>query len=313
MPPSPQSSATANEWSAPFAPLDPEPLHIELGSVARIIGPLLSLAIFVAALLQFRELNLRQVTAMLPGSVAFWAVFATWYLTAPFVDWVIFRRLWRIPLSGLLPLISKLIGNDLLMGYVGEVYFYDWARRRANLATSPFGAVKDVAILSAIAGNAATLAMVGVAWPFANLLPLGGHGHELAVSIAVVLASSGVVMAFRGRLFSLSRSELRFIFAAQLTRIAVATALSALLWHLVLPDVALSWWLLLATIRLLISRLPFLPNKDVVFAGLAVVLVGHDIAIAELLTMLAGVILLTHLVVGAGLLARHFALEGKHR
>jgi len=138
---------------------------------------------------------------------------------------------------------------------------------------------------------------------------LGGHGRELALSITVVLVSSAVVMLFRGRLFSLPRRELGAIFGIHLARIAVATGLSALLWHLVLPGVALSWWLLLATIRLLISRLPLLPNKDVVFAGLAVVLVGHQVAIAELLTMLAGIIMLTHLALGAGILAGHFVAQ----
>ena len=51
--------------------------------------------------------------------------------------------------------LKKLIGNELLLGYVGEVYFYDWARRHVKMEGSPFGAVKDVAILSALAGNLA--------------------------------------------------------------------------------------------------------------------------------------------------------------
>ena len=288
-------------------------MRLELGIFAKAFGPLLSIAIFITALLQFRSLDLAQLESALPVSATFWLVFAAGYLTAPLADWVIFRRLWGIPFSGVLPLVGKLIGNDLLMGYVGEVYFYDWARRRANLAASPFGAVKDVAILSAIAGNAATLAMVIAAWPFADVLPLGGHGHELAISIVVVLASSVVVMMFRGRLFSLPRPELRMIFGMQLTRIAITTALSALLWHIALPQVELGLWLLLATIRLLISRLPFLPNKDVVFAGLAVVLVGHELDIAALMAMLAGVILTTHLVIGTGILAGNFAQGQKAR
>ena len=311
MPASPRYTITAADWPVPSLPLDSEPLKFGLSTFARILGPLLSLAIFIAAAFQFRALDLHKVAELLPVSAAFWSVFAASYLAAPYADWIIFHRLWKIPLAGMLPLIGKGIGNDLLMGYVGEVYFYDWARRRANLAGSPFGAIKDVAILSAAAGNAATVAMVLAAWPFANLLPLGGHGHELALSITFGLVSSALVMLFRGRLFSLSRAELRFIFAAQLARIAVTTALSALLWHLVLPDVALSWWLMLATIRLLISRLPFLPNKDVVFAGLAVVLVGHELDIAALLTMLAGVILVTHLAIGTGLVAGHFAQQSR--
>ena len=50
-------------------------------------------------------------------------------------------------------------------------------------------------------------------------------------------------------------------------RIAATIGLSALLWHLILPSVALGWWLLLATLRQLVSRLPLVPNKDVVFDG----------------------------------------------
>lgn len=313
MPPSSQSSVPHTvtlDWTASIS-AEPEPLRFGIGMLTKVVGPLLSVAIFIAAVWQFRALDWAQLSRVLPASPAFWLVFAGWYLAAPLADWIIFRRLWAIPLSGMLPLIGKGIGNDLLMGYVGEVYFYDWARRHAKLTTSPFGAVKDVAILSAIAGNAATLAMVLAAWPFANLLPLSGHGHELAISIVVVLGTSALVMLFRGRLFSLPRAELRMIFGMQMLRIAVTTGLSALLWHIALPQVELTMWLLLATIRLLISRLPFLPNKDVVFAGLAVVLVGHELDIAALMAMLAGVILTTHLVLGTGLLAAHAAQGGR--
>jgi hypothetical protein len=106
------------------------------------------------------------------------------------------------------------------------------------------------------------------------------------------------LLLWRRQIFSLPRADLRFIFAMHIARLVVATGLSALLWHLALPQIPLVWWLLLATIRLLISRLPFVPNKDVVFAGLAVFMLGHDVEIASLLTLMAGLILLTHLLVG---------------
>ena len=74
-------------------------------------------------------------------------------------------------------------------------------------------------------------------------------------------------------------------------------------WHLALPGVALQWWLLLATLRMLLSRLPLLPNKDIVFAGLAVFLIGHDAEIGALMTLMASLILCTHLFMGLGLVA----------
>jgi predicted Co/Zn/Cd cation transporter (cation efflux family) len=65
----------------------------------------------------------------------------------------------------------------------------------------------------------------------------------------------------------------------------------------VLPITSLTWWLVLAALRLIISRLPFLPNKDVVFAGVAVFTLGREGQIAALMTMMAGLILLLHILV----------------
>jgi hypothetical protein len=66
---------------------------------------------------------------------------------------------------------------------------------------------------------------------------------------------------------------------------------------------------LLAAVRQLLSRLPLLPNKDLVFAGVAMFLIGRSVAIHDLMTMMASLILATHLVVGAGLVLAEFARE----
>ncbi len=79
-------------------------------------------------------------------------------------------------------------------------------------------------------------------------------------------------------------------------RIIFTTAAIALMWHLLLPDVDFRWWLLLAAGRLLISRLPFLPNKDIMFAALAITIIGHDSEIAELIALITSLLLMTHLV-----------------
>jgi hypothetical protein len=107
------------------------------------------------------------------------------------------------------------------------------------------------------------------------------------------------MLLWRRQIFSLPKADLRFIFWMHVLRICAVTALSAMLWHLILPSIPFVWWLMLATIRLLVSRLPFLPNKDVVFAGLTVFMLGHDIEIASLLTLMAGLIVLSHVLVGA--------------
>jgi hypothetical protein len=176
------------------------------------------------------------------------------------------------------------------------VYFYTWARRKLPMEATPFGAVKDVAILSAVAGNIMTLALIALAYPYLALLPLAEYGNDIAWSLAFVVGISLVPFLWRWQIFSLTRGELWLVFGIHLARIIATTLLSAVLWALVLPDVAIGWWVVLSAIRLLVSRLPFVPNKDVVFAGIALLALGQDVEIAALMAMMAALILTTHLV-----------------
>lgn len=265
-------------------------------SWGRALTMALSLLVLVVAVWQARNLDFADITALVPSSPLFWALFAVSYLVGPASEWVIFRKLWGVSIGALGALVRKLIYNELLLGYLGEVYFYTWARRRVPMAGTPFGAVKDVAIMSAIAGNIMTLALIALAYPYLALLPLAQYGNDIAWSLAFVVAISLVPFVWRRQIFSLTRGELWFVFGVHMARIIATTLLSALLWALVLPDVQIGWWLVLSAIRLLVSRLPFVSNKDVVFAGIAVLALGQDVQIAALMAMMAALILSTHLI-----------------
>jgi hypothetical protein len=80
-------------------------------------------------------------------------------------------------------------------------------------------------------------------------------------------------------------------------RVLATTGLTVLLWRLALPEVALGVWLLLAALRLLVARLPFLTNKDLVFANLAFLVIGRETEIGALLGTLAVMTLVAHLTV----------------
>jgi hypothetical protein len=306
------STADPAGWTDVLGPqqpsvADPEPLKAAIGGWRRWIAPAISVGVIGAVAAQFGGLDIDRVWRMVPSSPLFWAMFAVWYLTGPASEWLIFRRLWNLPPAGFLALLRKLVGNEILLGYIGEVYFYGWARARTDLPGAPFGAIKDVAILSAMTRNGVTLAMLVLTWPLFGSLHLGLEGRLLLMSVGTVIVSSLAAMLFRRRLFSLPRHELWFVAKVHLVRIGLTALLSACLWHLVLPAVALSWWLLLSTMRLLISRLPFVPNKDIVFAGVAIFLIGRDAQISDLMAMMGVIILATHMVLGAVLGAADIA------
>lgn len=290
---------TLGSLASPGQIIDPTPLIRDTRSWTRVFGPMVSFLILLAVAYQFRALDIAKLVRLIPFDPAFWAVFAIYYLAQPLSEWVIFRRLWRLPIEGLGALLRKLVSNELLLGYLGEVYFYAWARRNARVPMAPFGAIKDVTILSALTGNVVTLIMVVVAMPLFRLLHVGMDSTAFVASMIFLLLSSLAALLLRRRLFTLPREALWFVTVAHTARIVITTVLAAMMWHLLLPSVGLSWWVLLGTLRQLVSRLPFVPNKDVVFAGVAAFLVGSETGIVSAMALMATLILCAHLLVGA--------------
>ncbi|WP_216073800.1 hypothetical protein, partial [Acinetobacter baumannii] len=84
---------------------------------------------------------------------------------------------------------------------------YLWARQNAG-GTNAAAAVKDVALLSAAAGNIATLAMMAATAPMLWSMMDSGWLRALGISIGLVTLVSLAIFLFRGALFSLPRRQL---------------------------------------------------------------------------------------------------------
>jgi len=256
-----------------------------------------SAAILGAILIELRRLDLHRAGPLVPKSPVFWLVFLAAYVTPIAGDWIIFHRLWRIAASGIRALAYKLVSNELLLGYSGEAWFLAWAGRNLRVEGSRFGTIKDVSILSALAGNGLTLAMVVAVWPLLRTSPLDQRLLDWA--ILFVACVSFVAALVQWRFLTLSRRDLAFVFAVQLARIMTTTGLGILLWHLALPVAKGEWLLVLAAFRLLVSRVPFIPNKDLAFAALTLVLLGPHAPLAATIAMIATFLLAAHLIVGS--------------
>jgi hypothetical protein len=273
-----------------------EPLATLKSRWPTIIGALLSLAMVAGLAHELLGKGLAGLSASVPASPMFYVAFAALYISPPLFDYIIFRKLWGIPLEGLVALIKKRIANDVLVGYSGEAYFYAWARARAKMVAAPFGAVKDVSILSAIAGNAITLLMIVVTlWLGSSLLP-PEHYNKVAGSAAIMVAMSLPFVLFSKRVFSLPRGDLWYVFAMHCARLITNSLFIAFAWHYALPSVSVGMWLFLACGRLLVGRLPLVPNKDLLFANFAILIIGQDKALSELVAFTAALTLLVHVV-----------------
>ena len=260
--------------------------------------PALSVALLAAIAWRLRDIDIRDA---IPTNPVFWVVILA-YWGAPIVaDFVIYRRLWAIPLEGLVALARKQVSNALLFDLLGEAYFYGWARKKLNMATSPFGAVKDVTILSAMVGNGCTLILMALAWPYIGDLDLGVAGTAVAASIGIVVLVSILIVAFGKRLFSLSKGDLWWVAGVHLLRVLATTGLIALAWSLYAPKIAFGIWALLATAKLMASRLPLFVNTEVIFANIVIWFLGRNIEIEQVVGVVTILILLIHLVAAAAL------------
>lgn len=259
-----------------------------------LLGGALTLLMIGALAHELFGSGLGALSKAVPTNPLFYLAFALYYLGPPTFDYVIFRRLWGIPLSGMAALHKKRISNEVLLGYSGEAYFYAWARQRTKMVAAPFGAVKDVAILSAIAGNGITFLGISLALPF-------GIGLLTAVQQKLVLGSLGLIIAtslpfliFSRRVFSLPRPTLWWIFGIHCLRLVSGSLFIALAWSAAMPQVPLVMWLFLAAARLLAWRLPLVPNKELVFATFAIMLIGQGEALSDLMALIAALSLLVH-------------------
>ncbi len=246
-----------------------------LGRWPALLGGALTIAMVAGVIWQLAGSGLSGFASAVPTSPGFYLCFVALYMAPQVSDYLIFRRLWGLPLAGLAALTGKRIVNEVVLGYAGDAWFYAWARGRARAIRSPFGAVKDVTILSAMAGNLVTLAALLLALPFAIPLLNATEVKGVVASVGIVVATSLPFVIFGRKVFTLDRRMLGWIFAMQTGRLLTTNGLLALAWAFEMPHEAVGTWLMLAAARMLVSRLPFIPNKDLVFANITILLIGH--------------------------------------
>ncbi len=68
-------------------------------------------------------------------------------------------------------------------------------------------------------------------------------------------------------------------------------------------------WLFLAAGRLLVSRLPLVPNKDLLFANFAIILIGQGEALSELVAFTAALTLFAHVLFKANVARKEATMK----
>jgi len=213
----------------------------------------------------------------LPSSALFYGLFVGTYLVPPLADYLIYRRLLDLPVSAFPLILRKRVLNEAVLDYSGDLYLYS---RLQQLAVAPgrvAATVKDVSLLSGAVSNAVTLLLLLVVTFSGTLKALTGAGVTTAALVMAVVTTVTLLagmIAFRRRLFAANRRTLGGIAAAHGLRLGLVLALQIAQWSSVLPMVSLSHWLTVMAIWLAMTRIPFLPNRDLLLATAGAGLAG---------------------------------------
>ncbi|MCG2839877.1 hypothetical protein L6Q21_02630 [Sandaracinobacter sp. RS1-74] len=288
---------------------------------------LLSILILFLLARAIARVGWEQVVDVVPANPLFWLLFLGSYFLPPLTEWIIYRRWWKFGWPAFAVFLRMRVMNDALFSYSGHSYLLVWATRHLGIefdpkappprilgrgdgpgvdpASSPFAAVKDMAITSGLAGIFSTLVLL--------LLALGMDGADvlgtaldprtlrvLIGSFAALLVLNLGILAFRGNVMSLPPRENLFAFRWHLCRVLLAQALLVGSWAVALPGIAFETWFLLGALRMVIMRMP-VPNKEILFAAIAVSLTGDaSLEIAALMAAQGALQLVLHVVSWAG-------------
>jgi len=249
------------------------------------------------------ELDVADVLRALPLEWGFYGLAVVIYFLLPAMQLTAYRIVWPFSMHEAAgAFVVKRILNKDVLGYSGEVYIYAWARHHIGLSDRALmETVRDMNILSAAAstGVAAVLVTLFALNGQLNIRDLIGDtemaGIVAAAAFTVVLIL--VVMRLRKYLFSMPRRPAAMVFGLHVGRQLVRQVMEIYMWHVALPEIPLAVWFTYAAISIIVTRIPLVPNHDLMTMGMAVGLAGTlSVPEPEILAMFGAVVVLHRLI-----------------
>jgi hypothetical protein len=256
-------------------------------------------AIVVFLLVRITQIGWGAIATSLPTTPWFYVFFLMLYFSLPVAETLVYGMLWKDTRARdrVLALIKKRVFNRDVLGYSGEVYLATWGRKSSGTSHGDvLRNVRDVNILSSAASTTVALVLLAVflllgqinvqAWVDQPL-------HYVIGAAIAMLVLVGVLWPVRRYLFALAWKFALLIFVIYAGRLVLGQVLQIAQWAVVLPDIPVTTWFTFAAVSLIISRVPFLPSHDLIFAGAGIELaraLGLPAAEVAAMLLLAGVL-----------------------
>lgn len=240
------------------------------------IKRLINAGVLVWLVYELTEIGWREVWKSLPTQPLFYILFLGMFFQLPFFEVIIYRVTWAFNAVKSIPIfLLKSVYNKDVLGYSGEVYFFLWARNTLDMgSTEIFKIIKDNNIISSIASTLFSLALLSV-FLFTDqikILEWIADQNQLYFYMGIVLVIIVVLLFIRFRHFVISMplKTAYKIFSIQMFRLFLIQVFNLLMYYIVLPDTPLYIWFTYIAVEIILSRIPFLPNRDLIFTGMGI-------------------------------------------
>lgn len=246
------------------------------GARALRIGQYLLLALIIAWLVwRISHVGWSAVLEHLPASPWFYVFLMLKFLALPIAETFVYQIIFERPLYAHFPaFVRKRVYNNAVAGYSGEAFLALWARRRLGVADlDAVVAVKDSNILAAFSSNVTTVALIvwlaasGALAPAAAAIP--GGAALFAVAFAAAVTFGVIAIVFRRKLVSLSTGKTLGILGVHALRQGAQLAIYAALYASAIPSAPVATWFVFIALQYVITRIPFLPNQELIYLGAA--------------------------------------------
>ncbi|MCK0070804.1 hypothetical protein [Kordiimonas laminariae] len=247
----------------------------------RAIQLLAVLAVLYYMLDKLGEIGWDDVWQSLPTTPWFYIMFLAMYFALPIGEWLVYQEIWGKAVKDRFDVFLRArIYNLAIVSYAGEAFIALWAHQNlAKKGRVAVSAVKDSNILSALASNSFTVMLLAAFFLTGQLEVLTDadpdYGYYIGLSVAVGLFLVPIVLRYHARILGLPPEKAKRVFFIHLCRLVAILLLQAGQWAVVFPDVPFDTWILLLTAQMVLTRVPFLPNTDLLFAGLGITLMHY--------------------------------------
>lgn len=264
---------------------------------------IINIAVIAWLAYQLSNIGWLNVWQSLPVQPLFYILFLVLFFQLPLFEVFIYRLSWYFDALKSIPIfLIKRVYNKDVLGYSGEVYFFAWATKSLRKKKSEvFHIIKDNNIISSVASTLMSIGLLSaflftgqikiIDW-IANQSLIYFIAGILLVAILLIL-----FIKFRHYVISMPQKTAFKIFGIQMGRLLLVQTLNLLMYYVVLPGVPFYIWFTYIAIEIILSRIPFLPSKDLIFVGISISIAG-PLAVSQ--EAIAGIVVARSVLSKAG-------------